>query len=243
MPFADNLAAFYISGDESDVGSALGWGTNIRRLLSSANPASGIAAVSQHGTGGTTTRLINPYTNSATTGANDGDYGWAVDPVDMGSGPESRRYIPAGDHTFNLVFQRTAGSQTGSAVSVKIWRVASAANSYALTEFASGSTSFNSSTSNVTVNFAVACPRIDFGDSETIAYTFQESVSGATFVGNNMRFRGGTVSGEEVKITHPGLRTGRLPGLLRLNADGRIECVNAFPDETPTGAIRLVAVE
>ncbi len=100
MPFGE-ISAFHLP-IAGNAGSNQ-WGTgDVRKLLSAAEASADTTSITDHGTGGSVTRTVDPYTTKATddTQAN---FGWAVTPDDMNA--VAGRYVldASGNNRHGLV--------------------------------------------------------------------------------------------------------------------------------------------
>ena len=95
MPFA-NLSTLYLNGATN--ASAVGWGTNVRKLGATSDAVSDQTTTTNHGTGAAVSVTVSPFAASSTTGSQP-NFGFAVLPSDMGGATGARRFYRAGNHT------------------------------------------------------------------------------------------------------------------------------------------------
>jgi hypothetical protein len=202
-----NISTFYLP-TAANAGPSL-WGSDVRKLLSSADAGNDTTTKTDHGTGGSVTRTLDPYTTKATDDT-ESNFGFAVDPVDMGSVAGALRFIPAGDHVATL---RTASNQAmtsaQAAYTMYAFRVGPApARTRTLLGSASGA-AFNYGaianayrTEAVTLNL----PEIIFAADESIQYSLEQACNGVAVLGRINTHDTGTQGGVAVRIDHPGLK-------------------------------------
>lgn len=206
MVFADGTTALYIPIAGS-AGASL-WGTDVRKVLASPDATTDATTVSNHGTGGVVTRTYDPYT-TLNTDQNQADYGWAIQPSDMGSVTGALRQYAAGNHVLSVRFNQNAAAGASITLLMYAYRVGNAAGGRVRTLLGSGSTTFNSDAAGVvsTRTVTVALGAVTFGDDETIAYGFEVTAPGVAVTGRNTTFRTGTQGGVASRVDTPPLAT------------------------------------
>lgn len=206
MAFANGLTTFYLP-TTPNAGASLR-GTDVRKLLDSADSGSDATTQTSHGTGGATARELDPYTNNNGSLAV-ANYGWMVDATDMGATPTKKRIIFAGDHTATL---RTTSNQVGGVSNFTLYayrigpapsRTATLLGSQTGADFNYGVVPNAYRTETVTLNL----PEIVLEDDETIQYSLACNSPGVVVVGRTNSHNTGTQGGVAIRIDHPGLGT------------------------------------
>lgn len=208
MAFANGTTVVYfpIAGS---AGASL-WGSDVRKVLSSPDATADATTICNHGTtSGAQNRTCDPYTTS-TADLTEADYGWAIQPSDMGSVTGALRMIPAGNHVFDA--HVSTSSLTGSTVDVKFTahRVGPAAGrtrSTIATTTAVGLTFGNTATGGSDITVTLACSEIVFENDETIAWSLEFSSPGVVVTGKTTILNTGTASGNATRVTFPALKT------------------------------------
>ncbi len=182
------------------------WGTDVRKLLDSADVGASATTITDHGTGGAVTRTFRPYV----TTASDYDqslYGWAITPSDMNSVAGARRFFPAGNHTLTVRMSHSgATAQTGT-LSLYAYRVASAAGGRTRTLLGSGSASVSlpALAGAVTATAAFTLSEVIFDPDETVQYSFEFNVAGIVITGETVTFYAGTNTTVNARLDIPRL--------------------------------------
>lgn len=203
-----NLTTLYIP-TAANAGTSQ-WGTDVRKVLDSADAGSDTTTIANFGTGSTAvTRTFDPYSSSSA----DSDqtlFGWAVTPSDMNSVAGALRYFPPGDHVANLSLTHSSISAQSATLYMFVYRVGTAGTSRARTLLGSNSASISVQGSlsgptaySVTVNLA----EVTFEADETVQYSFELNMPGIVITGRTVNFNTGTPSSGVVSITTPGLKT------------------------------------
>lgn len=208
MAFANGTTTVYfpIAGS---AGASL-WGTDVRKVLSSPDATADATTICNHGTsGGAQNRTCDPYTTT-TADLTEADYGWAIQPTDMGSVSGSERMIPAGNHVFSA--HVSTSSLTGSTVDVKFTahRVGPAAGrtrSTIATTTSVGLTFGNTATGGSDITVTLACPEIVFADDETLQYSLEFSSPGVAITGKTTILNTGTASSNATRVVFPAMKT------------------------------------
>lgn len=182
------------------------WGTDVRKVLDSADAGLDSTTINQHGTGGAVTRTADPYSTIAA----DNDeklYGWAVTPADMNSVSGARRFYPAGDHVATLRMSQSAVAGAVVTVTMFVFRVGNAAGGRVRTLLGSGSATPTLAALNAisTVTITVTLAEIIFEPDETIQYEFETNVAGVAVTGRNVTFHLGTQGGVANRVDTPRL--------------------------------------
>lgn len=202
-----NIATFYFP-TAANAGASQ-WGSDVRKMLDSADAASDATTVTSHGTGtGQTRRTFDPYTTS-TADLTEADYGWAPTPADMNSVVGALRYVRAGDHVLTL--RTLSSSVTGSGslpIFAFIYRVAaSPAFTRTLIDSVQVSvTSPGASPGTVTITVP-GVPEIALAAGETIQYSIERIASGVAIIGHTITWYMGTQGGVAIRVDFPGLAT------------------------------------
>lgn len=203
MAFADNTATLYfpIAGS---AGSSQ-WGSDVRKLLDTADGTGDSTTICNLGTGGTVTRTCDPYTTS-TADLTEADYGWAVNPSDMNSVSGARRFYEAADHVLTGRTSPSAAFTTETKNLIfRAWRVASAGSGRTRTLLGSVTVAMNAVAADVTATLAL--PEIIFEPDETIQYGCEMNAGGLAVVGRTVTFFTGTMAGTAIRVDTPPLQT------------------------------------
>lgn len=200
-----NVSTFYFP-TAANAGASQ-WGSDVRKLLDSADAGSDGTTITNHGTGsGVVTRTCDPYTNNASD-LTQADYGWAVTPTDMGATAAANRMIPAGDHIVTWRVDPSDALSSNPIIHVYVYKVGSAAASRARTLIATDSATIAVSLGAATTGtITVTCPEIIFGNDETIQYSLECEVAGVVITGRTVVHFTGTNGGAQIRVDHPGLR-------------------------------------
>lgn len=185
------------------------WGTDVRKLLDSADAGSDATTTTSHGTSGAaTTRTNDPYT-ATTADLDQSLYGWAVTPSDMNSVSGAKRFYPAGDHTATIRMGHNAVVGGASTLFMYVYRVASAAGSRTRTLLGSGSAAFTlpAGGGEVTAVVTTTLPEVVFEPDETIQYSFETESSTVVITGRVVKFFTGTQTSVACRIDTPPLKT------------------------------------
>jgi hypothetical protein len=205
MPFGA-ITTVYLPISAS-AGASL-WGSDVRKLLASADATADTTSTTVHGTGGATRRTVDPYTASSTDGV-DLDYGWAITPADMGSTSTKKRRQAAGNHTctVRLSHSATLGS-SGAILHFSVARVgAGGSRTRTLLGSIDQPVSLGALGAEATFTAAVSLPEIIYQDDETLQYSFEITATGQALSGASSTFRTGTSGGVAVKVDFPRLDT------------------------------------
>lgn len=184
------------------------WGTDVRKLLDTADAGTDQTTLTNHGTGGSVVRTCDPYT-TLNTDSDQTLFGWAVTPSDMNSVTGALRQYAAGNHTCTFRFSQTAAAGASVTVNMYVYRVGNAAGGRVRTLLGSGNVTFNTDASGVVSTRAItaALGAITFGDDETIQYSFEVTAPGVAITGRNCRFITGTQGGVAIRVDTPVLGT------------------------------------
>ena len=198
-----NITTLYLPTDANSGSSQ--WGTDVRKMLDTADTSGGSESGTNHGTGGATQRTFDPY---STTSADLDQtlYGWAVTPSDMNSVAGARRFYPGGDHTVTARFRHSgATAQTGT-LYMYVYRVGpSPSRTRTLLGSNTGSVALPALAGTVSGSCTVALPEVIFEPDETIQYSFEFNVSGIIVTGETVFMNAGTFSGITSRIETPKL--------------------------------------
>lgn len=201
-----NISAFYFP-IAANAGASM-HGTDVRKLLASADAALDATTKTDHGTSGSVSqKYVDPYTTRSAAGAIAA--GWQVEPLtDMASVIGARRFIPAGNHVCTARLATTAAlGGTLSAVVMSVWKVGPSP-SFTLT-LVGGVTVSNfavPAAAYATCTLTAACPEMIFEPGETVLYTFAISGAGLIISGIVNTFATGTQGGVAISVNHPGLK-------------------------------------
>lgn len=205
MPFGP-VTALYLPV-AANAGASL-WGTDVRKVLDTADAGLDQTTLTQHGTsGGLTTRTCDPYTTS-TADSDQTLFGWAIQPSDMGSVAGAFRGFPAGNHVFNgrLDNSDSVSSRTAT-VTMYAYRVGpSPTRTRTLLGSASNSVSIPVSTP-VSIAVTLALGEIIFAADETIQYSFEIEAIPIAISNHTVRFLTGTEAGNQIRVNTPALQT------------------------------------
>lgn len=198
-----NITTLYIP-TAANAGSSQ-WGSDVRKLLDSADAGSDATSKTNQSTGGAVTRTIDPYTTTTTDGT-EADYGWAVTPSDMNSVAGARRFFPAGDHVLTARMEQNNILTATGTLFMYVYRVGPAAGR-ARTLLGSGSSSvaLPAGANEVTATVTVTLPEVVFEVDETVQYSFEFNCAGVTIVGRIVTFYTGTTSAIPTQVTTPKL--------------------------------------
>lgn len=184
------------------------WGTDVRKLLDSADAGSDATTKMNHGTGGTAVvRTSDPYSTSAAD-LDQSLYGWAITPADMNSVSGARRFMHAGNHVATVRVGHTALVAKNANFALYIYRVGNAAGGRVRTLLGtanSGTVSIPGTAGELTVVITVALGEIIFDPDETIQYVFESGAAGTTVTGDTITLFTGTQSSVVGKIDIPKL--------------------------------------
>lgn len=182
------------------------WGTDVRKLLSAADAGSDSTTQTDHSTGGSVVRTVDPYTTSTTDGT-EANFGWAVTPSDMNSVSGARRFYPAGNHTATIRMRSEAATGVASTLTMYVYRVSDAAGGRARTLLGSaGATvTFPALSGEVTGTVTVALGEVIFAADETVQYGFELTCAGVVVTGRINTFFLGTQSSVASRVDTPRL--------------------------------------
>lgn len=207
MAFANGTTTGYLP---IAPGSSL-WGTNVRKVIASADATSDNTTVQNYGTNtGTQTRTVRPMANSAGD-ADETLFGWGIQSTDMNSVSGAQRMMAAGTHSF--IAHVETNSVLGANVTVNFWvyKIGSAAGGRVPTQVAVNSlaTTFGAAAtggSDLTVTASV--PEIVFDADETIQWSLEFLSPGVAITGKTSTIYVGTHSaGTQARVTFPALKT------------------------------------
>jgi len=201
-----NLTTLYIP-TAANAGSSQ-WGTDVRKLLSSADSGTDATTTTQHGTdGGNTTRTFDPYTAS-TTDTTDSLFGWAVAPSDMNSVSGARRFFPSGNHTATVQMVHDGLLAYSGLFYMYVYRVGpSPGRTRTLLGSASNTVALPVLSGEWTATVTVALGEVILDVDETIQYSFEFNVNNVFLSGHLITFYCGTRSSVVSRIDTPGLKT------------------------------------
>jgi hypothetical protein len=184
------------------------WGTDVRKVLDTADAGTDQTTLTNHGTGGSVVRTCDPYT-TLNTDSDQTLFGWAVNPTDMGSTTAAPRHYAAGNHSCTFRFSQTAAAGASITVTMFVYQVGNAAGGRVRTLLGSGNVTFNSDASGTVSTRVVtaALGAILFGDDETIQYSFEITAPGVAITGRNCRLITGTQGGVAIRVDTPVLGT------------------------------------
>lgn len=182
------------------------WGTDVRKLLDSADASSDSTTITNHGTSGAVTRQFDPYTTKSADDTTD-LFGWAITPTDMNSVTGALRFYPAGNHTVTVRMKHSSATGATGTLYMYAYRVASAASSRTRTLLGSStaSVSLPALAGEVTGTCTVALSEVVFQADETIQYSFKFNVTGVPISGETVTFYGGTQTAVVSKVATPKL--------------------------------------
>lgn len=184
------------------------WGTDVRKLLDSADAGSDATTKTNHGTGGTAVvRTADPYTTT-TADLDQTLYGWAVTPSDMNSVSGALRFLHAGNHVATLRVGHTAALAKNANFAMYVYRVGNAAGGRVRTQLGtanSGTVSIPAVAGELTVTITVALGEIILEADETLQYSFEVGAAGTTITGDIITIFTGTQSSVVGKIVIPTL--------------------------------------
>lgn len=199
-----NITALYLP-TAANAGTSQ-WGTDVRKLLDTADTGSDATTVTDHGTGGAVSRTEDPYTTSAADGV-EANFGWAVTPGDMNSVAGARRFFPAGNHVATVrMGSNTVLAATGT-ITMFVYRVGTAAASRARTLLGSNTASvaLPINSGEVTMTCTVALGEVIFEPDETIQYSFEFNLAGVAITGRTAKFFTGTQTAVQARVDTPKL--------------------------------------
>lgn len=202
-----NITTFYLPIAGS--AGASQWGSDVRKLLDSADGTADETTRTAHGTGGAVTRTHAPYTTNASD-LTQADYGWAVTPSDMNSVSGARRFIRAGDHTVTArIRDNGVVGKTGCRLDVFCYRVGPTPTftRTLLDSWSSASFDTPAAGAYITVTATKSLAEILLEADETVQYSFELNAPGTAITGVSYWFATGTQGGVEVRIDHQGLET------------------------------------
>lgn len=201
-----NISTFYLP-TAANAGASQ-WGTDVRKLLDSADAGTTATSITNHGTSGTNTRTVDPYTTT-TTDADQSLYGWAITPTDMNSVSGAKRAFAAGDHTLTLKLGQSSTAGITAVLNMYAYRVGDAAGGRVRTLLGSGTANavFTLGVTEITATVAVTLDEVVFEADETIQYSWEITSTGVAITGRTHTFNTGTKTSLATSITTPGLKT------------------------------------
>jgi hypothetical protein len=204
------------------------WGTDVRKMLASADASVDGTSRAIFGTGGAAvTRTIDPY-NDSSADSDQTLFGWAVTPTDMNSVSGARRFYPAGNHTLTARLSQGGVSATNVTMTLFIYRVGpSPTRTRTLLGSNSSVTSIAALSAVTTATVTVALPQVIFEADETLQYSVELNCTGVAITGRTGVFRTGTEGGVAIRVDTPVL--------------GTLQDKNLTGGSTPAGAITNTA--
>ena len=191
----------------ASAGSSL-WGTDVRKVLDSADAATDATTTTSHGTGADTRRTVDPYSASSTD-ITESDYGWAIDPADMGSTATKKRRQAAGDHTCTLRLSHSATlGDTSAVLHFFAYRIGPSPGRVR-TLLGSVNQNINLAALGAigTYTATIVLGEIVYEDDETLQYSFEITAAGQIVTGASTTFRTGTQGGVAIRVNFPRLDT------------------------------------
>lgn len=198
------VSTLYFPDTSANSVGTFDWGTDIRKLITTALGSSANSTQMNVSTGGAVTRTFDPFSTS-TADLDQTLYGWAIQVADMGSATGALRFFPAGNHTMTATMNQSTVLSVAGTVTMYVYKVGAApgrtrtliaSNSAAVTWPATGSF--------VTATVTVACPAITFAVDETIQYSFELNAAG-TIGGRIIAFFTGLSNSVQARIDTPEL--------------------------------------
>lgn len=190
----------------ANAGSSL-WGTDVRKLISSADAGNDASCKFAMGTSTSAhTVTADPYTSQGAD-LTEANYGWAIDPTDMGSVASLKRYMAAGNHVGTLRLQSTTNTNPTGTLTMFVYRVGDAAGGRVRTLL--GSATITGQTFDTTIRtytITVALAEILFEADETIQYSFELNGQGVAITGKNNSFYCGTIGPTPASVAFPTLQ-------------------------------------
>lgn len=200
-----SISTFYFPTDANSGASQ--WGTDVRKLLDTADAATDLTTSTRTPANATPTRItVDPYTSNATGDNTESNYGWAVTPSDMNSVSGARRLIKAGNHVCTLRLIANGIGPQSVTLHTFIYRVGPAAGrTRTLIASQSDVLSVDVAVNGADTVVTLSVPEIIFEPDETIQYSFETTATGAVLTARTVTFRTGTQNGTAVRVDHPGL--------------------------------------
>lgn len=198
-----NISTLYVP--TAGLAGASQWGTDVRKLLSSADPDVDATSITDHSTGAAVTRTVDPYTTKATddTQAN---FGWAITPTDMNSVAGARRFYPAGSHTVSVRMGHSGATAATGTLTMYVYRVGPApTRTRTLLGSNTGSVALPTLGGDITATVTVALGEVIFEADETIQYSWEFNVAGIPITGRTATFYTGTHPSQVTQIATPKL--------------------------------------
>lgn len=181
------------------------WGTDVRKLLDSADAASDALTKTNHGTGGAITVSADPYT-TATADLDQTLYGWAITPADMNSASGAKRFYPAGDHVLTIRMGHNGTTSVTGTLWVYIYRVGpSPGRTRTLLGNSNAGVNLPITSGEVTAVVTVALPEVVFDVDETVQYSFEFVCAGIAIVGRIATLFTGTQTAVVARVDTPKL--------------------------------------
>jgi hypothetical protein len=182
------------------------WGTDVRKLNTSADATADSTTAFNFGTSAAVVRTADPYTSSATD-ADQTLFGWAIDPTDMASTTDFVRSYAAGNHTLTARLTQSGAGAINVTMTLYIYRVGpSPTRTRTLLGSNSSITSVAALSAPTTATVAVALGAVTFAADETIQYSVELTCTGVAVVGRTGQFRTGTDGGVAVRMDTPPLK-------------------------------------
>ena len=201
-----NISTLYIP-TAANAGASQ-WGTDVRKLLDSADAGSDATTKTNHGTSTSASlKTCDPYT-TATADLDQSLYGWAITPSDMNSVSGAKRFYPAGNHTLTVRMGHNGSTGVTATLSVSVYRVGNAAGGRVRTLLAGDANTFDlpALSGEVTATCTVALGEVVFEPDETIQYSCEITCGGIVVVGRIVTFYTGTQTSVVTSISTPTLR-------------------------------------
>lgn len=190
----------------ANAGASL-WGTDVRKLITPADAGNDASTKFAMGTNTAAhTVTADPYT-SQTLDLAQADYGWAIQPTDMGSVAGAQRFMAAGNHVGSLRLQSTTNTNPNGSLTMFVYRVGPAAGRARTLLGSATVTGQTFDTTIRTYTITVALAAVTFAADETIQYSFELNGQGVAVTGKNNSFYCGTITAIPAKIDFPTLDT------------------------------------
>lgn len=202
------------------------WGSDVRKMLDSADGTADTTTITSHGTsGGQTLRTCDPYTTNSSD-LTQADYGWAVTPTDMNSVDGALRFTAAGNWVLTSRIVSSSIVAGDTTVNFYIYRVGPAA-SRTRTLLGNAATTASIGTTVTTVTVTVALGSIVFAEDETVQFSCEVSAQSVIITGRTVTFHTGTQGGVAIRVDMPELgilakTSGTITGDAAVDADAAL---------------------